>query len=298
MASHRSNSPTRSLFLLVGAGGVAAWAAFSPASPSPARALEAPRASTAAPEGAAEPAEWAVAALGEDAAPGSEEAGAVITGDVVEQLDVAKYSYLRLTRNSGETWVAVPLTSSRVGTRVTVTSAQLMTQFASATLARTFDEIYFGVLGAAPGPEATEHPPADLGSAMGGVDPHSPQQAPHPGPGRSADSIPVSATEKAPGPLGHTVAELHQVGSGAAGSTARVRGTVVKVTTGVMGRTFIHLRDGTGASPLTNDLTVTTAEEPAVGSQVVLEGTIRVNEDFGSGYRYSVLLADARSVTP
>lgn len=51
-------------------------------------------------------------------------------------------------------------------------------------------------------------------------------------------------------------------------------------------------------APLSNDLTVTTAEELTLGSQVLLEGTIKLGEDFGSGYRYPVLLADARSVTP
>lgn len=287
----------RSLPLLLAISAVAAVAALAP-SKSWTTARAEPAKSPAPREAAEEtsPPSWAHATPTgveaesvDDAAP----AGATIRGKVAEQLDVANYSYLRLSGESGgDTWVAVPATPSRLGAQVAVANAQLMTSFVSASLRRTFDEIYFGVLDDAPGS------PNDSSMALAEADPHSPQQAPHPGAGRGADSVPVVASEKAPGPLGRTVAELHALGAGAAGAQARVRGTVVKVTSGVLGRTFVHLRDGTGVAPLSNDLTVTTTEELTVGSQVLLEGTIKLGEDFGSGYRYPVLLADARVVTP
>jgi hypothetical protein len=76
-----------------------------------------------------------------------------------------------------------------------------------------------------------------------------------------------------------------------------VRAVVVKSTSGVMGRTFLHVRDGSGeAGSGTNDLAVTTTAEAAVGAELVLEGTIELDRDFGSGYRYRVLLADAMLV--
>ena len=157
-----------------------------------------------------------------------------------------------------------------------------MTHFTSASLGRTFDLIYFGV----------------LGSGQELDDPHQSEMGPHPGPGKDADAVAIATSAKAPGPLGRSVAELNASEQAASGSKVRVRATVVKVTTGVLGRTFVHLRDGTGASPLTNDLTATSTEDFVVGAEVMLEGTLEVDKDFGSGYRYRVLLSDARRVAP
>ena len=117
---------------------------------------------------------------------------------------------------------------------------------------------------------------------------------PHPGPGPNAEQVPVGQVPRASGPLARTVGELNAASPELTGVRARVRAVVVKSTSGVLGRTFLHVRDGSGdASIGSNDLAVTTAESPAVGTQVVLEGTIEVDKDFGSGYRYRVLLADA-----
>jgi hypothetical protein len=77
------------------------------------------------------------------------------------------------------------------------------------------------------------------------------------------------------------------------GKPVGVRGKVVKVTTGVMGRNWVHLRDGTGAAG-NDDLLVTTQDECAVGDVVVARGTARVYQDFGAGYKYPVLIEGAK----
>jgi hypothetical protein len=216
---------------------------------------------------------------------------------VLEQIDVAKYSYLRLaTAGGSDTWTAVPVTTLRVGQTVVVSNAEQMTNFSSTALKRTFDVIYFGVLDSPGGAEALIVP--GLGAPVQTDQPHPDKMMPHPGPGSDVDAVPVAKSERAAGPLGRTVAELNALDQTAAGSKARVRGTIVKLTTGVMGRTFLHLRDASGTAPLTNDLTATTTEELSVGTEVLLEGSIEVDKDFGSGYRYRVLLADARRLSP
>jgi hypothetical protein len=76
-----------------------------------------------------------------------------------------------------------------------------------------------------------------------------------------------------------------------------VRGVVVKSTPGVLGRTFAHLRDGSGdAARKDNDLTVTSEQPLEVGQTVLVQGTVVTDKDFGSGYKYDVLLTDARRV--
>jgi hypothetical protein len=62
----------------------------------------------------------------------------------------------------------------------------------------------------------------------------------------------------------------------------------------VMGKTWIHLRDGSGsAAAKDNDLTVTTRSAVTVGDVVTVTGTVRADRDFGAGYRYPVIVEDA-----
>ena len=60
-----------------------------------------------------------------------------------------------------------------------------------------------------------------------------------------------------------------------------------------MNRNWVHLQDGTG-TPGANDLTVTTADAAKVGDTVLVNGTLVFNKDFGHGYKYEVLLQDAK----
>lgn len=74
-----------------------------------------------------------------------------------------------------------------------------------------------------------------------------------------------------------------------------VKGKVVKVSAGIMGRNWIHLQDGSGSpSKQDNDLTVTTAQGlPAVGKTVTVTGVLAKDKDFGSGYFYKVIVENA-----
>ena len=74
----------------------------------------------------------------------------------------------------------------------------------------------------------------------------------------------------------------------------QIRGKVVKFTPGVMGKNWIHLRDGSGAAANgSNDLIVTSANQAKVGDVVTVKGVVRTDKDFGSGYAYRVLVEDA-----
>jgi hypothetical protein len=74
-----------------------------------------------------------------------------------------------------------------------------------------------------------------------------------------------------------------------------VHAKVVKVNFGIMGKNWVHLRDGTGkADDGSNDILLTTTAETTVGSTVTAVGTVRTNKDFGSGYAYKVMLEDVK----
>jgi hypothetical protein len=73
-----------------------------------------------------------------------------------------------------------------------------------------------------------------------------------------------------------------------------VRGKVVKYNPEIMGKNWVHLRDGTGSTvDNSNDILVTTTNEAKIGEVVTAKGVVRTDQDFGSGYSYKVLIEDA-----
>ena len=106
-----------------------------------------------------------------------------------------------------------------------------------------------------------------------------------------AAEVDLSGIAKAEG--GKTVADVYAEKDALAGQKVTVRGKVVKANAGIMGRNWLHVRDGSGADG-TNDLTATTAADlPAVGTTVLLTGTLALDQDFGMGYQYPVIVQDA-----
>ena len=204
-------------------------------------------------------------------------AGGSLTGEVLEHIAASPYSYVRIKTSKGDVWAAVNEAQIEKGTQVTVLNATLMTKFASKSLGRTFDEIYFGSL-------------ATAGEAAGaGGDPHA-------GTATTAATFDVHV-EKAPGADARTVAEIWAHAATIDGKTVTIRGKVVKVNEGVMGKNWIHLQDGSGdAGQGTNDLTVTSLEVASIGETVTIAGIARTNKDFGSGYLYRVIVEDAKVV--
>lgn len=99
---------------------------------------------------------------------------------------------------------------------------------------------------------------------------------------------------KAGGENAYTVAEVHERRSELDRKPVVVRGKVVKVSMGIMGKNWVHLRDGSGDKDKgTNNLVATTLDEPKVGDEVTVRGTAYKDKDFGSGYTYSVIVEEA-----
>jgi len=74
----------------------------------------------------------------------------------------------------------------------------------------------------------------------------------------------------------------------------RDAGKVVKGTSGVLGRNWLHLRDGSG-SEATQDFDLIATTEATVQLDVVtIQGAVTVDKDLGSGYAYKVLIEDAK----
>jgi hypothetical protein len=106
-----------------------------------------------------------------------------------------------------------------------------------------------------------------------------------------AEEVDLAGIAKADG--GKTVEEVYKEKDVLANGKVVVRGKVVKVNPAIMGKNWLHVRDGSGGDG-TNDLTVTTAGTlPDVGEVVVVSGTVLLDQDFGMGYQYPVIVQDA-----
>jgi hypothetical protein len=219
-----------------------------------------------------------------------EPALATVNGTIVETMDAGGYTYMKLRTATGEEWTAVNQAAVKTGDSVTVVEGLPMEGFESRSLGRKFDRIYFGRLA---GPETA---PAG-GGAAGSFPPEmlAALAAQHSGAATAAAPKGDVKVPKAEGPEGSTIAEVYAGKAGLEGKTVAVRGTVVKFNPAIMGRNWVHIRDGSG-SPETrdNDLTLTTQDTVAVGAVVLARGTVRLDKDFGAGYTYPVILEDVK----
>lgn len=201
----------------------------------------------------------------------------VVKGEVLEVRNVESYSYLRLKTTEGEVWAAVGKAPVKKGAKVTIENVMVMNNFESKALKRKFDKIVFGSLG---GTAA-----AGAGSAMTAAYSGAPR----------ADPVGDIKVAKAGGPDGKTVAEVVTKSAELKDKTVQVRGRVVKFSASIMGKNWIHLRDGSGsAADNSNDVLVTTLDQANVGDVVVVKGIVRTDKDFGAGYAYKVLIEEAK----
>jgi hypothetical protein len=202
----------------------------------------------------------------------------VVKGEVLEVMEVESYTYLRLKTKDGETWAAVSKAPVKKGAKVTIENVMVMNNFESKSLKKTFQTIVFGTLS---GAGATG---AGSGNAMAMA---------HSGNAKTPDTTDIRVS-KATGANARTVAEIITKSAELKDKAVLVQGKVVKYNAGIMGKNWIHLRDGSGsAADNTNDVLVTTMSEAKTGDIVTLKGIVRTNKDFGSGYSYKVLIEDA-----
>jgi len=201
---------------------------------------------------------------------------ASIRGKVLEVKDVESYTYLRIKTKDGETWAAVARAPVKKDAEVTIENPMLMRNFESKAMKRTFDSIVLGSLG----DTAATGAAGDRVAAHAGI-----AKAPEMG------NVKVP---KASGPDARTVAEIVTKRIALRDKTVLVRGKVVKFTPEIMGKNWVHLRDGSGsAADNTNDVLVTTQDQARIGDVVVVKGVVRTDRDLGSGYSYKVLIEEA-----
>lgn len=203
---------------------------------------------------------------------------------VSEVIQTSNYTYLKVSDNGAENWIAVTSQEAAVGEIYYYDQALEMKNFKSKELNRTFETIYF-VQGLSKQPVAA---PAGMGGGMGS----GMMGAGHKGKPADAQKAGISV---APADGSVSIAKLFASRSDYSGKKIKMKGQVVKVNEEVMGKNWIHIQDGTKDGE-NFDLTITTLDKAAVDEVVTFEGTITLNKDFGFGYSYEVIMEDAKLV--
>lgn len=210
------------------------------------------------------------------------------SGTVIETMDALNYTYLQVDTGEETFWAATTRIPVKVGDPVVVPDGTLMTNFPSKELDRTFDSILF-VSTVMVGGASAEAAPAGMSAEMPAGHP------PMTGGSTKVDKTEVDLTGITPAAEGVTVADVYAKKDELNGQTVTVRAKVVKFSPQIMKKNWLHIQDGTGAEG-SNDLTVTTDTQAAVGDTVLITGTLSTDVDFGHGYYYDLIIQDAEVV--
>lgn len=200
------------------------------------------------------------------------------TGDmhkvVVEDfLHTEKYTYMDVSENGQRFWIAAPRKDVEKGATYYYVGGLKKTNFKSQEYDRVFETIYL----------VSDVTKMEAGGGSGSAVDRALAQQQQPG------LAPVNTT---PAPTGVVkLSDLFANPSKYVGQAIRVKGNCVKINKMIMGRNWVHLDDGSVSG---KDLTITTMADVPVGSTVTMVGMIVLNKDFGAGYKYEVLMEEAK----
>jgi hypothetical protein len=193
---------------------------------------------------------------------------------VTDLIQSSNYSYLKLKEGSKEYWAAVPRFEATIGQTYYYNQAMEMNDFKSKELNRTFSSILFiEGLSDQPIQAKNPHPLTTTGK-------------------QTVNRVPDISVKPAKG--GVTIAGLISNKAQFANKKILISGQVVKFSPDIMKKNWVHIQDGTEASGQ-YDLVITTNDLVKVGDVVTFEGQIVLDKDFGYGYKYDILMEDAKA---
>lgn len=217
-------------------------------------------------------------------APQAEKAKDPISGKIIQTMNAGGYTYIYVEQKNGKKiWVAVAETPVKVGSKVSLKPGMEMKNFESKALKRTFESIVFSdavISGAIPEAKANK---IDLqGKSVGSK-------------GAIASKAGKISVQKATGAGATTVEGAFNNSAKLNNKKVVIAGKVVKVSSGIMGKNWIHIQDGTGSEKKKNhNLVCTSSQMAEVGEVVTVRGTLKKDKDFGAGYKYAVIIEEAK----
>lgn len=180
---------------------------------------------------------------------------------VEEVIQTKNYTYMRGQVQGKDQWIAFPKSLDvKEGDKYYFSRWYEMPNFKSKELDRTFESILFveALQQSALGTEEVQvNPDAEITAPEGGI----------------------------------SIEELLTNKNKYEGETVLIRGIVVKFNTEIMNKNWLHLQDNNK-----NDITITTKDVTAVGEEAIIRGKVMLNQDFGAGYFYDIIIVDGEII--
>ncbi len=193
---------------------------------------------------------------------------------VEDVLQANSYTYLNVREGEKMNWLAVTKREIEKGTTVYYKPELEMKDFKSKDLDRTFAKIYFV------SNISTSPIPATVSKAMPAMG------------GAKKENLKADVSVEQP-QGGVSISKISTNRAAYEGKTILVRGQVTKYNPNIMKRNWVHIQDGTKDGS-TYDLTITTNDAVKKGDVVTFKGKIVLNKDFGAGYKYDIIMEEAR----
>ena len=197
--------------------------------------------------------------------------GDVHTVKVLEVLPTSKYVYLRVDENGENFWIATSKKEVIVGESYFYKNGILKTNFESKEHNRVFDKVYL----------VANLVPADHGSQTT-IDQSKINE---PTGEEPMSQIDVEGSIK--------ISELVNNKTKYEGKEIQLSGKCTKLNPNIMGRNWIHLKDG---SMDDFDLVITSEHAVPEGHIVTMKGTVVLDKDFGAGYKYDLIIENGQIV--
>jgi len=225
---------------------------------------------------------------------------APFSGTVLTVKSGGGYTYLEIKGESGNYWAATRPIEAKTGDSVQLIHPMKMVKFHVKSLDRTFDIIYFAddVLVNGKSKATAASNPMGMGMSSMTSNPHTTEATqkmanPHQkGNGHMNGDKDFDASGVKPQNGSISIGELFKNPEKYSGKVVKVHALVTKYLPMIMKKNWLHLADASSGS---GHLVATTDAEFKVGDTVMLSGKVELNKDFGYGYKYAVLLTEAKA---
>ena len=198
---------------------------------------------------------------------------------VRQTLEASRYTYLEVDEEGRSYWIATSKQPIDLGATYYYRNPLLKTKFESKEHQRIFDTIYL----------VTQLVPAN----HGGNQNQSPDELKSNVSFDQKVDIPTHADLPTQDKGLVKIREIVEDPEKFNGKTVTIKGKCVKINPNIMKRNWIHLQDG---SQDDYDLVVTSNTFIKEGQTVVIKAMVTLNKDFGSGYRYDILLENGEVI--
>jgi hypothetical protein len=204
-------------------------------------------------------------------------AGGIHTGTVLETSSGGGYTYMHIDENGSKYWIAGPQSNLGKGSQVRFDEQMWMHDFQSKALNRKFDSIMFvGAIQPASGASGkSSSTGASVKKAVST---------------KKAASAKVKILKPA---TSYPIRELYAKSDELNGKLVRVKGTVIKVSSGILGRNWVHIQDGTIYMGSSSIIFTSPDDRAEVGDEITAQGTLETDKDFGAGYFYDVIVQNS-----